>query len=463
MKSNLFSKIWDAFNLLLYKHTILLLFQIFSIFLLWILIYWGHMSHELMRATILQEVETRSIVLRELGTLYTNDVVKRVIPFDVKVTQNYKDTEGAIPSPSKFILELSKESKKQGSKSELRVFNKNPRDDFENIALSHLKKNPNEVYFKFERYKNREVLRYATGITSSNNELETVLEEIVPVDVSLNLIIKMRQITFILFLIVGLLGTIVIAAVINKLKHSKVELEQTVEERTKDLARSNQELEQFAYVASHDLQEPLRMIASFNQLLAEEYKDKLDAEANSYINFAVDGAKRMQNLISDLLEYSRVGRLDQGIKPIDCNEIFNHAITNLRGAIQESSATVVKEDPLPTINGNELRITQLFQNLIGNAIKYRGEVPPKIHIKAETQGDNWLFSIKDNGIGIDPKHAERIFQIFQRLHARDKYSGTGIGLALCKKIVENHQGKIWVESEEGKGATFYFSIPKSLQ
>jgi signal transduction histidine kinase len=226
----------------------------------------------------------------------------------------------------------------------------------------------------------------------------------------------------------------------------------------RELERSNQELQQFAYVASHDLQEPLRMVAGFTRLLERRYKDKLDQDAREFINFAVDGAVRMQKLIDDLLTYSRVGAPNIPFEPVDCNRLLNQAITNLRVASEESHAVITSSN-LPTVTCNASQMIQLFQNLISNAIKFRGTETPRIHIAAEHRDSEWLFSFRDNGIGIDPQYKDRIFQIFQRLHSRDEYDGTGIGLALCMKIVELHKGKIWMESEVGKGATFYFTLP----
>jgi light-regulated signal transduction histidine kinase (bacteriophytochrome) len=200
------------------------------------------------------------------------------------------------------------------------------------------------------------------------------------------------------------------------------------------------------------------MVSSFTQLLGSEYKDKLDNNAQEYINFAVEGSKRMQNLIGDLLEYSRIGRREKPFEKVDCNMALKAAITNLTHVIKESNAEVTY-DSLPTVSGETFRLIQLFQNLIGNAIKYRSDVSPKVHISTEQKDNEWTFLVKDNGIGIDPKHAEKIFVIFQRLHGREKYSGTGIGLALCKKIVEQQKGKIWVNSKVGEGSTFYFALP----
>ena len=225
-----------------------------------------------------------------------------------------------------------------------------------------------------------------------------------------------------------------------------------------DLERSNKELEQFAYVASHDLQEPLRMVSSYTQLLARRYQGQLDAAANEFIAYAVDGANRMQKLINDLLAYSRVGTRAKALAATDCTAVLDQALANLKAAI-ETSGAVVTHDPLPTVMHDNLLLVQLFQNLIGNAMKFHVEMPPRIHVSAGQKGDEWVFAVRDNGIGIDPQYAERIFTIFQRLHTREEYAGTGIGLAICKKIVERRGGRIWVESQPGRGSTFYFTIP----
>lgn len=228
--------------------------------------------------------------------------------------------------------------------------------------------------------------------------------------------------------------------------------------RSEELARSNAELEQFAYVASHDLQEPLRMVGSFVQLLERRYKDVLDAKGREHIGYAVDGARRMQMLIQDLLAFSRVGTQGKEFTPTNFDNVVRLVLSNLREAISESG-TKVDCASLPTLPADDTQMVQLFQNLISNAVKFRGEQNPRIHITAEPSDASWKFAVKDNGIGIDPRHSERIFLIFQRLHNRREYAGTGIGLAICKKIVDRHGGKIWVESEPGKGSTFLFTLP----
>lgn len=253
-----------------------------------------------------------------------------------------------------------------------------------------------------------------------------------------------------------------------ELKRTNEELEAEIVERKRgedrlknamaDLERSNKELEQFAYVASHDLQEPLRMVSSYTQLLARRYQDQLDQDAHDFITYAVDGAARMQRLINDLLGYSRVGTRGKPFGKTDCQRVLQETLANLRTAIDETDATVT-HDPLPTVIADEPQLVQVLQNLVSNAIKFHGQAPPAVHIGAERKNDEWVFSVRDNGIGIDPQYYERIFVIFQTLHSRDQYPGTGIGLALCKRIVERHGGRIWVESEPGRGSIFYFTIP----
>jgi signal transduction histidine kinase len=243
----------------------------------------------------------------------------------------------------------------------------------------------------------------------------------------------------------------------EELQKAYNELEERVEQRTEELVRSNKDLEQFAYAASHDLQEPLRIIAGYTQLLQQRYKGRLDEDADQFISFTVDSVVRMQNLINDLLSYSRIETRGGVFGPADCQAILNDVLHTLQIVIEENDAAIT-HGPLPTVQADEVQLFQLFQNLISNAIKFRSDKAPRIHITAEAQDERWMFSVKDNGIGIDPKYSERIFIIFQRLHRQDKYPGTGIGLAICKKIVERHGGRIWMESQPGEGATFYFIL-----
>ena len=241
---------------------------------------------------------------------------------------------------------------------------------------------------------------------------------------------------------------------------SRKSAEEELAAKSDALERSNKELEQFAYVASHDLQEPLRMITSYLQLLVRRYREKLDGDALEFIDFAVDGSTRMKQLINDLLVYSRVNTVTKEFAPTDMEEVLQSAVKNLHLVIEENQAKIT-HDPLPTVMADDVQMVSLFQNLIGNAIKYHGQEVPRIHIGVTNIRREWQFSFKDNGIGIDPQYFERVFVIFQRLHNRDTYSGTGIGLAVSKRIVERHNGRIWVESLPGQGSTFYFTLPKN--
>ncbi|MGF2038815.1 MAG: GAF domain-containing protein [Nostoc sp. CmiVER01] len=255
---------------------------------------------------------------------------------------------------------------------------------------------------------------------------------------------------------------------------SQAQLLEKETQQSQELARSNAELEQFAYVASHDLQEPLRMVTSYLQLLERRYKNQLDTNADQFINYAVDGARRMQTLINDLLNYSRVSTRGQPFIRVNCSIVLEQAIANLQIAIADSKAIITHDESLPEVMVDATQLIQVFQNLIGNAIKFCRHQQPQIHIgvakpNANPDGeslnvipsvDEWLFWVRDNGIGLESQYTERIFIIFQRLHGRDKYPGTGIGLAICKKIIERHGGRIWVESKLGEGSTFYFTIPE---
>jgi PAS domain S-box-containing protein len=241
--------------------------------------------------------------------------------------------------------------------------------------------------------------------------------------------------------------------------HDRKLAEESIQRYSEELKRSNQELEHFAYVSSHDLQEPLRTLASFAQLLSENYRGRLDSDANEFIAFMVDGAKRMQTLIDDLLSFSRVGTRGKPLAPVACEEVMRAVLDDLEVAITESGAQVT-HDPLPEVMGDDVQLRQLLQNLTGNALKFRKpDQPPHVHVSAARSGNGWHFSVRDNGIGIDPGFFDRIFIIFQRLHNRQDYAGTGIGLAVCKKIVERHGGRIWPESDPGQGSTFHFTIP----
>jgi light-regulated signal transduction histidine kinase (bacteriophytochrome) len=255
-------------------------------------------------------------------------------------------------------------------------------------------------------------------------------------------------------------------AAAERARAEATETRAVVEEQAEDLRRSNTELEQFAYVASHDLQEPLRKVASFCQLIERRYKGQLDERGEQYIEFAVDGAKRMQQLINDLLMFSRVGRQSTGFEDVDLEQVLAQALRQLEATISEAGAEVT-HDPLPRVEGDQSLLVQLFQNLVGNGVKFRAEAPPRVHLSASrTMGEGgvaaWDFTCGDNGIGIEPQYADKIFVIFQRLHGREVYAGTGIGLAMCKKIVEYHGGRLWLDTtpRDAPGALFRWTLPE---
>ncbi|HRV91662.1 MAG TPA: ATP-binding protein, partial [Anaerolineae bacterium] len=244
----------------------------------------------------------------------------------------------------------------------------------------------------------------------------------------------------------------------NQIKRNNAQLKQQAEA----LEQSNLELQQFAYVASHDLQAPLRNINGFMQLLQHHYRGKLDEQADDWINRAVNSTRQLETVIHDILAYSRVDAQTRPFESIPLNEIFDELTTMLAPIIQETRARITR-DNLPTVMGDRSQLTQVLQNLIGNGLKYHGNLPPQIHVSAENGDDNWLIAVHDNGIGIEPEHHQRIFEIFRRLHSQQEYPGSGIGLAVCRRVVQRHGGKIWVESEPSRGSTFYFTISQTPQ
>jgi light-regulated signal transduction histidine kinase (bacteriophytochrome) len=234
--------------------------------------------------------------------------------------------------------------------------------------------------------------------------------------------------------------------------------ERILARQARDLERTRRDLEQFAYVVSHDLREPLRMVSSYLQLLERRYKDKLDSDAEDFIHFAVDGAQRMHTLIGDMVSYSRINTRAGAFEPTDFNEVLERALATT-GEAAKSAGAVIKRDPLPTLVADASQLEQLFRHLIDNALKFQNGRRPRVHIGAEQRDGEWEFFVRDNGIGIDPQYSERVFVIFQRLHTRAEYPGTGIGLSVCKKVIERHGGRIWFESQPGAGTTFSFTLP----
>lgn len=253
-------------------------------------------------------------------------------------------------------------------------------------------------------------------------------------------------------------GRAIGSVAVNRDISDQLEIEEALRQRTRTLEARNEDLAQFAYVASHDLQEPLRMITAYLQLLSERYSGQLDEVADEFIDYALDGATRMRQLIIDLLAYAKIGRNDLVLTPLSLEDVLQQALANLELRLQETQVTIT-HDPLPDVTAEKTQMVQLFQNLISNAIKFRNQTHPVIHIVARQESEHWVIQVRDNGIGIDPKMSKRVFTIFQRLHTRQQYPGTGIGLAICKKIVQTHGGTIWVKSEPGEGATFSFTLP----
>jgi PAS domain S-box-containing protein len=250
-------------------------------------------------------------------------------------------------------------------------------------------------------------------------------------------------------------GILVVSHDITEMKHA----EEHIREKNVELERSNAELETFAFVASHDMKEPLRMVSNYTQLLATRYQDQLDHDGKEFINYAVEGVHRMQQLINDLLNYARIGKTEPAHERVDLNDLLAEVQVNLKAEIEKKEA-ILHIASLPVVKGVRSQFTQVFQNLIGNAMKFCEGCPPEIWVNVKDDGDEWLFSVKDNGIGIDEVYREKVFMLFQRLHNRERYAGTGIGLTVCKKIIELHGGRIWFDSQLGKGTTFYFTLPK---
>jgi light-regulated signal transduction histidine kinase (bacteriophytochrome) len=236
------------------------------------------------------------------------------------------------------------------------------------------------------------------------------------------------------------------------------ELEDRVRERTTALERANADLRQLAYVSAHDLQEPVRAVSTYTQLLARRYRGKLDVEADRFINYTVEGASRVQALLTDLLAYLQIDQSDTERSETNCEDLFATALRSLQDTLS-ASAAVVTHDPLPTVRANATQLTLVFRNLLENALRFRLAQPVRVHVWAERRDDAWLFAVRDNGIGIEPQYAKQIFLMFERLHTQAEYPGTGMGLTICHKIIERHGGRIWVESQVGQGATFYFTLP----
>ena len=389
-----------------------------------------------------------------------------------KISQLVKEIESRCDSQEdRQLLAAVKDARTQYIKSYLRVLHLLLDEHKPDLAKSLMVEETTPALFKYhtawddfiqsqmdQMEKAANVSRASYATARSLVLLLVVLAVFIALSIMVYATRKISQsTTFLEELVAARTGELRVA---NENIAARKQAELKLEIKAKELARSNAELEKFAYVASHDLQEPLRMVASFTQLLARRYKGKLDADADEFIGFAVDGANRMQQLIQDLLSYSRLTTKRKIRELTETRAACDNAVKNLRQAIEESGVTVTAGF-LPVVLGDATQLLQLFQNLISNGIKYRNEHAPEIHVAAKADGNDWVFSVQDNGIGIEAQYFERIFQMFQRLHTRKEYPGTGMGLALCRKIVERHGGSIWVESQPGAGSTFRFTIPQS--
>jgi signal transduction histidine kinase len=373
---------------------------------------------------------------------FSEDSVRQMRALQVPILKYFPDmpeaemTRRSLQSQEKFLTSLEDESALRKAAESLRLWEA---DKLPGMSRNDI--HPSDLVLLYAAQK-KAMLKYLPEYTKDAEEIVAIITELEDYytsvqDGGVQMLFKIHRETEL------------------KLRES----EEMLKAKTLDLERSNQELEQFAYVASHDLQEPLRMINSYVQLLANRYKDKLDSDANEFIHYAVDGSNRMRNLINSLLEFSRVNR----IKPfgwMDTDKVVEEVLIDLSAQIRENTATI-EYAGLPEIFGDQVLIGQLFQNLIGNAIKFRGEAQPEITVSCQERKDDYLFAVKDNGIGIKKEYSEKIFVIFRRLHGMERYPGTGIGLSICKKIVERHGGKIWVDSDPGKGATFYFTVRRN--
>ena len=376
--------------------------------------------------------------LGELAMVF-NDMIERRRDAEVALTTATEFRERIMESSTNAIYTMDREGRFMTANKRTCEITGYPHDELIGQPWAHMIP-PEYLPDLFTRYGNTidgrgPILNYEVPLIQKSGHIVTIT-------FSITALTRDGEIS-------GVVGT---AEDISERKRAQIELQS----RADELARSNQELEQFAYVASHDLQEPLRTVSGFAQLLAKRYTGQLGPEADEYVHYVTTGVQRMKSLIEDLLAYSRVSRDPGATQRVDLNHVVKTALANLRGAIDAAAATVVCE-PMPTLAANERQMVQLFQNLVGNAVKFRGESPPVIHISAERKVDEWQITVRDNGIGISERHAQQVFVLFQRLHGRDKYPGNGIGLTICKKIVDLHGGRIWVVPNE-TGAVFRFTL-----
>ncbi len=483
------------------RKTILVLSIVLFVGVLFLALNFFQLINESSDNAAIQASQRYLAAVAKFRTLYTSEVVKRVHKYGIEVTHDYKNKKKAIPLPATLSIMLGNELAQENGPGEMRLYSDYPfpwrkkkggaRDDFEKEALKALSQNPEKPFFKFQDKGEKRLLRYAiadrmrascvschnTHPSTPKNDWKvgdvrgvlTIASEVPNFREAVQAKSELRS----FFLVIGLLLIIFLISIlvvhsIKKQERATIlhaqKLQSEIDQRTETeqkLLESNQELERFAYVASHDLQEPLRMVSSYLKLLEKRYKGKLDESANEFIFFAVDGAQRMSGMISSLLEYSRVGKQKANFSEVSLDSLISKVTKNLEIRINDSNATI-KFEELPTIVCDPGLMERLLQNIIGNAIKFvPKDKKPIVTLKVIEKEDQHILSISDNGIGIPKKEIENVFQIFKRLQATTDYEGTGIGLSICKKIVEVHNGKIWIESVEGESTIFFISLPKT--
>ncbi len=484
---------------LLLDRTIVLIALVFILILVILQWHQSQLEDRLVESTAQEEARRYTEALTVFRTLYTREVVETVRHQGIEVSHDYDQGEKkgkAIPLPATLSMKLGNEMGKLELDGQTALYSGYPfpwreqdwiqRDQFAKDAWQALTKDPIKPYQRFEQRNGRSWLRYATAdrmrkscVDCHNKhpqspkndwklgDVRGVLEVSIPLDAAISQAEQNLRESIVYKVAVGGLGLVVLIAVFGQLRRTSWELEQRVKERTseldvanKALEHSNIELQHFASIASHDLKSPLHGIASFAQFLQKDYQGQLDEKANDYIDRIVQGSKRMGQLINELLAYSAVESQTATFSLTCLNSAFDDVVEILQATIEETGAEVTRE-ALPQVEVDCSQVTELLLNLISNALKYRGDVPPRVHVSASKEDGVWTIAVRDNGIGIAAKNHERAFEVFRRLNPPDKFPGTGIGLALCRRIVRRHGGTIWIESELGEGTTFFFTLPEA--
>jgi signal transduction histidine kinase len=463
---------------------LLALFMIVGLYL--IIKHFSSLTNNIIKATALQDAAMYSEALEEFRSIYTAQVVNRLVGHGIEITHDYKDKEKAIPLPATLSMELANAISKKSTRTISRLYSNypfpwrtegGPQDTFESEALIELQKNPDKPFYRFENYQGQPYLRYAVAdllrescVNCHNSHPESpktdwkqgdvrgVLEVNWPMETFNANVKKGLKKSKQMIWVITTFWIILLGWMMYRVQRYTMVLNQKVNE----LAESNQELDDFAYIASHDLKEPLRGIHNYSSIIIEDYQDKLDSEGQSKLTTLIRLSKRMENLINDLLYFSRVGRTDINRKDVDLNILVAEITDSLQVLIAEKQVEIRIEQPLPIISCDQIKITEVFHNLLTNAIKYNDKEQKYVEIGFQTQYEtkaNLIFYVRDNGIGIKENHIGKVFKLFKRLHGQSKFGGgTGAGLTIVKKIIQRHGGKIWLESIPKQGTTFYFTI-----